>query len=42
MTLEEIELMAELSREQLTKLPNAVKRDEFDAKILDQKLRMKG
>jgi len=45
MTLEEIEFeleMAGLSREQQVKLLTAVKRDGYDAKALDQKLRMMG
>lgn len=45
MTLEEIEFeleMAGLSREQQVKLLTAVKRDGYDAKVLDQKLRMMG
>lgn len=45
MTLEEIELeleLAGLSREQQVKLLSSVKRDGYDAKLLDQKLRMMG
>lgn len=45
MTLEEIEFeleMAGLSREQQVKLLSAVKRDGYDAKALDQKLRLMG
>lgn len=45
MTLEEIEFeldMAGLSREQQVKLLSSVKRDGYDAKLLDQKLRLMG
>lgn len=45
MTIEEIEFeleMAGLSREQQVKLLSVVKRDGYDAKVLDQKLRMMG
>lgn len=45
MTLEEIEFeleMAGLSREQTVKLLSSVKRSGYDAKALDQKLRMMG
>jgi len=45
MTLDEIEFeleMAGLSREQQVKLLSAVKRDGYDAKALDHKLRMMG
>ena len=45
MTLEEIEFeleMAGLSREQQIKLLTAVERDGYDAKVLDQKLRLMG
>jgi len=45
MTLEEIEFeleMAGLSREQQVKLLSSVKRDGYNAKLLDQKLQMMG
>lgn len=45
MTLEEIEFeleMAGLSREQQVKILSSVKRSGYDAKVLDQKLRMMG
>ena len=45
MTLKEIEFeleMAGLSREQQVKLLSSVKRGGYDAKALDQKLRMMG
>lgn len=45
MTLEEIEFeleMAGLSRDQQRKLLAAVQRDGYDAKVLDQKLRLMG
>lgn len=45
MSLEEIEFeleMVGLSREQIIKMLNSVKRDGFDAKLLDRKLATMG